>query len=83
MDPLFELSVEQQVFVPTVLLRDLQPLEDLGLVVEQVRQLHHPFLDVELVLEDLTDYLKLLALLYELLVRAFLLEVLVTAEHLC
>ena len=49
---------------------------------EQVGQLHHPFLDVELVLQDLTDHLKLLALLEQLLVRAFPLEVLVTAEHL-
>ena len=82
MDPLLELPVKQEVFVPTVLLRYLKPLEDLGLVVEQVGDLHHAPPHVKLVLQHPTDHLELLALLDELLVRAFLLEVLVTAEQL-
>ena len=81
-DLFLELEVEQEILVLAVLLRDLQPFEDLGLVVHEIRDLNHPLFDIELLLEDLTDHLKLLALLDELLVRAFLLEVLVTAEHL-
>ena len=50
---------------------------------EEVGDLHHPLLHIELVLEDVTDDLEFLALLDQLLVRAFPLEVLVTAEHLC
>ena len=57
MDLLLELSVKQEVFVPTVLLRDLKPLEDLGLVVEQVGDLDHQFFDIELVLENPTNHL--------------------------
>ena len=50
---------------------------------EEVGDLHHPLLHIELVLEDRADDLELLALLEQLLVGTPLLEVLVTAEHLC
>ena len=50
---------------------------------EQVGDLDHPFLDVELLLEDLADHLELLALFEELFVGTSLLEILVTAEQLC
>ena len=61
----------------------LEFLEDLGLVVKEVGDLHHPPPHVKLVLQYSTDHLKLLTLLDELRVLALLLEVLVTAEHLC
>ena len=83
MDPFFDLLVKEEILILAIILRDLQSLKDLGLVVEEVGDLNHPLLHIELVLEDPTDDLKLLALLHQLLVGAFLLEVLVTAEHLC
>ena len=77
-----ELEVEQEVLVLAVFLRDLQPFEDLGLVMHEIRDLNHPLFHVKLLLEDLADGLELLTLLDELFVRAFLLEILVTAEQL-
>ena len=63
-------------------MRDLQPFEDLGLVVHEIRDLNHPLFDVELLLKDRANHLQLLALFDKFFVRAFLLEVLVTAEQL-
>ena len=83
MNPLLDLIVKQEVSVTAVVLRDLKPLEDFCLVVEQVGDFHHPPLHIKLVLQDPTDYFKFLALLDEPFVLAFLLEVLVTAEQLC
>ena len=51
-DLFLELEVEQEVLVLAVLLRDLQPFEDLGLVVHEIRDLHHPLFDIELLLKD-------------------------------
>ena len=82
MDRLLDLLVEQQIPVSAVLLRDLEPLEDLGLVVQQVGEVHLPPFDVELVLQDIADHLHFLSLPYGPFVGSSTLEELVTAEQL-
>ena len=81
-DPLADLLVEEQVFIPAVVLRNLELLQDLGLVVEEVGDFDHLFLHVELVLQDPTDDLELVRLLDQLLVGVPLLEPPVAAEPL-